>query len=193
VSPQRSNRQVLLEGALRCVERLPAERITARVIADESGANAASIVYHFGSKDELMTEAVIAGLDRWLEEIAADLGELAQRPSAERLRAAFELVERSRTHHAGLARNFVTALARAQHEPKIRRLLADGFRHTRPNVAGLLGLGSDQAGDDAAGLMHSMFTGLLFQVLLDPSLAIDGDRMAAAQTRLRAILPEARD
>ena len=49
MSPQRSNRQVLLEGALRCVERLPAERITARVIADESGANAASIVYHFGS------------------------------------------------------------------------------------------------------------------------------------------------
>ena len=140
-----------------------------------------------------MTEAVIAGLDRWLEEIAADLGELAGRPSAERLRAVSELVERSRTQRAGLARNFAAALARAEHEPRIRRLLADGFRHTRPSVAGLLGLGSDQAGVDAAGLLHSMFTGLLFQVLLDPSLAIDGARMAAAQTRLRAILPEAED
>jgi AcrR family transcriptional regulator len=66
VSPQRSNRDALLEGALRCLERLPPERITARTIAAESGANPASIAYHFGSKDNLITEAAITGLDRWL-------------------------------------------------------------------------------------------------------------------------------
>src|SRR5919106_6153791 len=57
VSPQRSNRSRLVEGTLRCLERLPPERITARAIAKESGANLASITYHFGSKDALVTEA----------------------------------------------------------------------------------------------------------------------------------------
>src|SRR5918996_1270137 len=96
MSPQRSNRSNLVEGTLRCLERLPPERVTARAIADESGANLASIAYHFGSKDNLVTEAVIEGLDRWLEEIAAELGELASAHPATRFRRAAEEVEAGR-------------------------------------------------------------------------------------------------
>lgn len=189
MSPQRSNRSNLIEGTLRCLDRLPPERVTARAIAEESGANLGSIAYHFGSKDELVTEAVIAGLDRWLEEIAAGLGDLQERTPTERFRAASELTESTRKRHTGLARNFLGALARAQHDPRIRDLLAEGFRHTRPNVAALLGLGSDRAGEDAAGLVHALFTGLLFQALLDPGLAMEGTRMEQAQARLREVLP----
>jgi AcrR family transcriptional regulator len=190
VSPQRSNRSNLVEGTLACLERLPPERITARAIAAESGANLASISYHFGSKDNLITEAVIEGLDRWLAEIAVGLGDLSSRKPRERLRRAAEVIETTRQRHTGLAKNFVGALAKAQHDPRVRQMLAEGFRRTRPNVASLLGLGSDQAGEDAAGLVHSLFAGLLFQVLLDPVLAIDGDRMQRAQARLRRVLPD---
>jgi AcrR family transcriptional regulator len=189
MSPQRSNRSSLLEGALRCVERLPPERVTARAIAAESGANVASIAYHFGSKDELITEAVIAGLDRWLAEIAASIGEVEDLAPAERLRQAWAQIEATRRRHRGLARNFLGALARAQHDRRVRRTLAEGFRRTRPRVARLLGLGDDQTGKDAAGLVHSMFTGLLFQALLDSSLAIEGARMETAQERLGLGLP----
>jgi AcrR family transcriptional regulator len=189
MSPQKSNRHVLLEGALRCVERLPPERVTARAIASESGANIASIAYHFGSKDELVTEAVIAGLDRWLASIAQSLGELDELQPAARLGRASAVIDATRQRHLGLARNFLGALARAQHEPRIQQLLSEGFRSTRPRVAELLGLGEDRAGRDAAGLLHSMFTGLLFQTLLDPDLAIEGKRMSQAQARLRTALP----
>jgi AcrR family transcriptional regulator len=189
MSPQRSNRSPLLEGTLRCLERLPPERVTARAIAAESGANIASIAYHFGSKDELITEAVIAGLDRWLEEIAVALGEVEALEPAARLQRAWTVIESTRRRHAGLARNFLGALAKAQHDRRVRARLADGFRQTRPRVAGLLGLGEDQAGEDAAGLIHSMFTGLLFQTLLDPDLAIEDRRMGDAQARLRTVLP----
>jgi AcrR family transcriptional regulator len=189
MSPQRSNRSSLLEGALRCVERLPPERVTARAIAAESGANIASIAYHFGSKDDLVTEAVIAGLDRWLAEIAASIGEVEDLAPAERLRQAWAQIEATRRRHRGLARNFLGALARAQHDRRVRRTLAEGFRRTRPRVARLLGLGDDQTGEDAAGLVHSMFTGLLFQALLDSSLAIEGARMETAQERLGLGLP----
>ena len=190
MSPQRSNRSNLIEGTLRCLERLPPERITARVIAEESGANLASITYHFGSKDNLVTEAVIEGLDRWLADIASGLGDLSSQAPATRFRRAAEVIETSRQRHSGLAKNFVGALAKAQHDARVRELLAAGFHRSRPNVASLLGLGADQAGQDTAGLVLALFNGLLFQVLLDPALAIDGDRMERAQARLRMVLPE---
>ncbi|MGH2963612.1 MAG: TetR/AcrR family transcriptional regulator [Solirubrobacterales bacterium] len=189
MSPQRSNRSNLVEGTLRCLERMPPERVTARTIAQESGANLASIAYHFGTKDNLVTEAVIEGLDRWLADIAAGLDDLpSQEPSA-RFRRAAEVIETSRRRHTGLARNFVGALAKAQHDSRIRDLLAAGFRRTRLNVASILGLGGDRAGEDAAGLVVALFDGLLFQALLDPALAVAGERMERAQARLLRVLP----
>lgn len=192
MSPQRSNRSALLEGALRCVERLPSEQVTSRAIAAESNANIASIAYHFGSKDELVTEAVITGLDRWLEEIGAALGDLEGMNPRTRFGRAGAVIDATRRRHSGLARNFLGAMARAQHDPRVRSALADGFRRTRPRIAALLGLGEDRAGEDAAGLIHSLFTGLLFQALLDPDLAIEGRRMSSAQVRLRTVLPSER-
>ncbi len=189
VSPQRSNRSELIEGTLRCLERLPPERVTARAIAEESGANLASITYHFGSKDELVTEAVVAGLDRWLVEIARRLDELEARAPQDRLRAAFAVVADSRRHHEGLARTFLGAMAKASHDERVRELLAEGFRRTRGEVAAVLGLGTDAAGRDAAGLVLALFNGLLFQSLVDPGLAIEGRRMTRAQARLRGVTP----
>jgi AcrR family transcriptional regulator len=187
LSPQRSNRSNLIEGTLRCLQRLPPERVTARAITEESGANLASIAYHFGSKDALVTEAVVTGLDRWLEDVAATLD--AAEPST-LLRRADRFIDATRAQHEGLARNFLLALARAQHDSQVRELLTEGFRRTRPRIAALLGLGDDQPGEDAAGLLHSMFVGLLFQALLDPALAIEGERMERAQARLRPALPK---
>jgi AcrR family transcriptional regulator len=193
MSPQRSNRSRLVEGTLRCLERLPPERVTARAIAEESGANLASIAYHFETKDKLVTEAVIWGLDRWLGEIERSLGDLASPDLPERFHLAGEAIEATRQRHVGLARNFLGALARAQHDDGVRETLVAGFRRTRPVLASLLGLGEDQAGEDAAALVHSLFIGLLFQGLLDPNLAIDGRRMTQAQTRLLRVLPDPAD
>lgn len=195
MSAQRSNRYELLEGTLRCLERLPAEQVTARVIARESGANLASIAYHFGSKDDLVTEAVILGLDRWLEEIADEItriGDLARLEATARFKRATRIIEATREKHSALAANFFAAVARAQHDERLRVLLADGFRRTRPGLASLLDLGSDAAGADAAGLVLALFYGLLLQALLDPDLAIEGRRMTAAQARLRSVLPDRR-
>jgi hypothetical protein len=38
-------------------------------------------------------------------------------------------------------------------------------------------------------LVLALFNGLLFQMLLDPALAIEGDRMQRAQRRLLRVLP----
>jgi AcrR family transcriptional regulator len=188
VSPQHSNRSNLIEGTLRCLERLPLERITARAIAQASGANLASIAYHFGSKDELVTEAAVEGLDRWLQDLSRALGEVASEVPSSRLRRATQLLASSRQSHLGLARNYVMCLAMAQHKPRIRKLLASGFRRARPEVARLLGLGDDEAAHDAAGLMLAQFHGMLQQSLVDSELSIDGKRMERAHARLGQLL-----
>lgn len=190
MSPQRSNRSSLIEGTMRCLERLPPERVTARAIAEESGANLASIAYHFGSKEALVTQAVIEGLDRWLADVTDGLARLDEAGPVERYRRAHAVVDASRDRHTGLAKNLLSALAKALHDPQVRAMLADGFRKTRPALAATLRLGDDQAGHDAAGLILSMFDGLLFQTLLDPDLAIDGTRLDQAHVRLRSLLPD---
>ena len=66
--------------------------------------------------------------------------------------------------------------------------LTEGFLRTRPRIAELLGLGDDETGTDAGGLVHSMFVGLIAQALLSPDLALDSDRTLAALERLASAL-----
>ena len=136
---------------------------------------------------------MIEGLDRWLDEVERGLGDLASAEPAARYRRAGEIIDASRRRHTGLAKNFIGALAKAQNDARVRETLVAGFRRTRPNVAALLDLGSDQAGEDAAGLVLAQFNGLLFQTLLDPALAIEGERMQRAQARLLRVLPDRAD
>src|SRR5437879_12007482 len=56
---QRSNRDQLIEGAMKCLRTKGYARTTARDIAKASDANLASIGYHFGSKEALLNEAMI--------------------------------------------------------------------------------------------------------------------------------------
>lgn len=185
MSPQPSNRGALLEGALTCLARMPSDQISARVLANEAGANLASIGYHFGSKDGLMTAAVVEGLDRWLERIDERLGSVdGEARPAERLHQALLAVDATRADHEGVARAFVVALARGHHDPEVSSRLVEGFLHTRPRVARLLDLGDDDAGTDAGGILHALFTGLLVQSLLSDDLVIDGDRVLAALHRI---------
>jgi hypothetical protein len=85
-----------------------------------------------------------------------------------------------------LARAYLAALAMSPHDEAVRLTLAEGFRHARPALAAVLGLGDDAAGADAAGLLLSMFHGMLVQAMLDEQLAIDGARFESGLARMRA-------
>jgi len=184
MSPQHSNRAALIEGTLRCLERLPPEKVTARVIAAESQANLASIGYHFGSKDDLIAEAASEGLHRWLAEVAAGLADVPEGTPTVKLIRAVELVDQTRERHKGLARNFLIALTRALYDEPTRRMLAESFGSARATVVRMLDLGEDRAAEDAATLLIATFDGLLIRALLHPEFSIDSHRMTAAGRRL---------
>src|SRR5680860_674437 len=110
MSPQPRNRSVLLEGALNCLARMPVDQISARALASASGANLASIGYHFGSKEGLLTAAVVEGLDRWLVRINERLAAVDETVHpVQRFRQAADAVEATRADHEDVARAFVVA------------------------------------------------------------------------------------
>jgi AcrR family transcriptional regulator len=174
----------LIEGTLRCLSRMPIEKATARVIAEESNANLASISYHFGSKDNLVTAATIEGLDRWLAHISESVEEIDSDDARERFMQGFRVVGATRESNTPLTRTFITALARAQHNSAVRTMLAEGVHKTRRAIAELIGLGSDRDGERAGGVVLAMFYGLMIQALLDPDLVIEGVDLEKALQRL---------
>ncbi len=65
----------LLDATRRCVRHQGLARTTSRDITTEAEANLAAITYHFGSKDELVAEALLAGLREWLDPALAALAD----------------------------------------------------------------------------------------------------------------------
>jgi len=186
MSPQRSNRQALIEAALRCIEERPAARITARDIAAGAGANLGSIAYHFGSTQLLVAEAVEEGFRRWLADVASGAGDLSAADPQERLLGLFEAARRSLDRHRGLFNVFLAAIARSPNDPELRRVLARSYADSRSSLTSMLGLGDDAPGTVAASLLLAAFDGLLIQAILDEDLPPSAASLAAAAERLAA-------
>jgi AcrR family transcriptional regulator len=166
MSPQSSSREALIEGALHCIETRDAGSITARDISKASGANLASIGYHFGSKDGLVAHAMEEGFRRWLYELAAAMGDLANLDPSQRLERAIVGLQEGIERHQGLLHAFFAAVARAPHDPQLRAVLARSYDASRQAVSVLLDLGDDRGGIDASALVLATFDGLMIQALV---------------------------
>ena len=69
--PGMGNREKLLAGAKRCIQEKGFARTTARDLVAASGTNLASIGYHFGSKEALLTQALVEELGEWGDQVLA--------------------------------------------------------------------------------------------------------------------------
>src|SRR5436189_318045 len=63
------HREDLLTAARQCLEEKGFARTTARDLVAASGTNLASIGYHFGSKEALLTEALGEAFEEWTERL----------------------------------------------------------------------------------------------------------------------------
>jgi AcrR family transcriptional regulator len=184
VTPQRSNRDALLEGALHCLEESPSSDITARRIAKAANANLGSIGYHFGSTEALIGHAMAEGFRRWLHELAGEIGDLAGLPPFERIQRVSEAATASLERHEGLVRAFLAAVARAPHDQELRAALKASYDESRREVAILLGLGDDEGAINAALLMLATFDGLLIQAILNSGEPIAFEELSQGLLRL---------
>lgn len=192
MSPQPSNREALIDGALKCIEEKPSGNVTARDISAASGANLGSIVYHFGSKDALMAHAMEEGFNRWQTELATAMGDLGGDTPAERMGKVVGYLQAEAKLHRGLINAFLAALARAPHDSELRGVLARAYAASRRSVADLLGLGEDEAAIDAAALLLATFDGLLLQALMDEARSVEAAAIWRGMQRLSELAADAR-
>src|SRR5580698_1273720 len=111
------NRAALLKGARQCLEEIGYARTTARDVAAAAGVSLGAIGYHFGSKEELLNEAIAEGFRDWTASFAPLVSESADRGIAavagQAIPQLFHLMETSRP----LLIAFIEAMAQAEHVP----------------------------------------------------------------------------
>jgi AcrR family transcriptional regulator len=197
---QRSNREALIKGAMKCLQTKGFARTSARDIAAASGANLASIGYHFGSKEALLNEALIRMFKRrnW------KVGEGALAPDAgsplDRLTKLFvdagDVFKAPRPVFVA----FVEAMAQADRSPELRKQMAASYRAMRKDVAEtfrtILGPSKrrlNREADVMAVFFLALFDGLVLQWLLEPKDVVVGDELIGSLvTTLRLVLRDGR-
>lgn len=95
--PEKSGtRQLILEAVVTCIEKYGIDKVTTRKIADEAGANIASINYYFRSKDELMAEALSMTIKHMMEDVFVAIDDLQQTFDVTLANVIFYLLDGSR-------------------------------------------------------------------------------------------------
>jgi AcrR family transcriptional regulator len=170
------HREQLLTAARRLLEEKGYAHITARDLVAASDTNLASIGYHFGSKAELLSEAIGVVMAEWATKLATIAMADPLASPVERMNTAWLAMLSDLPAQRPLMRSFMEALAQAEREPKLRSQFAEHYRRCRAQVATLVAtsLGWPDADPRCAAIASFVIAvcdGLAIQCLLDPEQA----------------------
>lgn len=172
------NREDLLTGAMQCLKEKGWARTTVRDIAAAAGVNHAAIGYHFGSREALLTAAFSQAMDEWGAEtgraIAASIG--AGATAQQRYEVMWREMIASFVTIRPVWLATVEALVEAEHNPRVRELLAAAQREGRRGLAAsLLGVPEETIDETTerriGAVQNALFSGVCVQWLLDPEHA----------------------
>lgn len=151
------NKEQLLRGAKRSLVEHGWGRSTVRAIAEAADVSHAAIGYHFGSREALLTQALVESVNDLEEEIGRRTGADPE--------ATWAALIDSFSSHRELWIAQLEATVQAQHSPDVRERLAAGQREARDGLGGSVPL--------------ALLTGLMLQWLVDPDHAPDADEVAS--------------
>ena len=185
------HKEDLLAGAKKCLREIGYAKTTARDIVAASGTNLASIGYHFGSKDALMTQAIIEMLGEWGEgfDPPPDDGTSSY---AERFEQHWRAISATIRRDPQLAIASFENAATAARMPELKAIISRGQEDARE------GLGDDFAphGADAAtqravgSLILAVTSGIIAQYLIDPEKAPSSEDIMKAFRYIGAAFAE---
>ncbi|MGI5268244.1 TetR/AcrR family transcriptional regulator [Nonomuraea sp. CA-218870] len=188
-------RERLLAGAVSCLQEKGYARTTARDLVAASGTNLASIGYHFGGKDALLNEAIIACFEAWTvrteQAVFADtLGtprELLERAMA----ALVDVFGEMRPTLMGCVEGYPAALR----EEALRERLAGAYEQAREAGVAILRRAAAESGIELPvapevliSVVIAISDGLMIQWLLDPESTPDSRQVVDALAALSAVL-----
>ncbi|MFE5539199.1 TetR/AcrR family transcriptional regulator [Streptomyces sp. NPDC056492] len=180
------HREDLLEGAKKCLVEKGFVRTTARDIVNASGANLASIGYHYGSKDALMSQAYIALAEEWGDSFVPDV--TGEGGSLERFRSVWEGVIGHQEESAPMwAASMEVALGRGR-MPELRGLLAASAGDGRKGlISAFTGIPEDELDErdvrTIGGLYQALVTGVMALWMFDPEGAVTAEELTEGMRR----------
>jgi AcrR family transcriptional regulator len=127
----------LVEATLRVLAERGRHGTSSRAIAAASGVNLAGITYHFGSKDELVSQALLVAARGWVEPALRALRAEAD-PSTRMIRAVQALQE-AFVRARDLLPVYLEALVHAPRSDRLREGLGELFGELRSFLAGEIG------------------------------------------------------
>ncbi len=182
-----SNRDKLLQAARECLLTIGYARTTVRDLAAVSGANQASVNYHFGSKEKLLSTALQDLNREWGEVLFTALAptgaEGEDEPEADHEALWGRIIESIDANRALWFVNF-ESVSTARHDEEIRLMIAQGQALARESLARAFegvrpGQASTQAVHSAGSHYYSLLVGVALQHLTDPQHAPTAAEIAA--------------
>ncbi|MGO4752101.1 TetR/AcrR family transcriptional regulator [Streptomyces sp. 2MCAF27] len=205
------HREDLLAGAKRCLLEKGWSRTTARDIVAASGANLASIGYHYGSKDALMREALFAAMGDWADDVERSLREEAQsressgaaagsategsaaegsdQDQAARFEAGWTRMLELFGKHQALWRVQLEAVMRVEGDPELRAAFGQAQPEGRKGLVALFhGIPEDEVDEESARVLGSFYMtlvgGMAVQMAIDPDATPVAGDLTEAMRRI---------
>ena len=176
------NREDLLESARRCIVEKGYARTTARDIAGGAGVSLAAIGYHFGSKEALMTEAL---LDTGIRIGDALDDALRGASSTELLGRIWDRSLAVFGDQRALLAASMENLAQVDRIPAVADRMRAAQRAAVEGIAELLAEPLPQATEAErralAAYYFAVINGLAIVWLIDPEIVPTGDRLRLAE------------
>jgi AcrR family transcriptional regulator len=188
------NREALLDGAKRCLLEKGFSRTTARDIASASGVSLAAIGYHFGTKEALLTAALINAIED-LDVEFQQAATVETNPNAtplERFESKWSrLIDSIAAHRQLWAANF-EIFAEIDRIPAVRELIEAGL--VQRARSGLVSLFEEidetrvgaQSMQTTGSVYYALLTGVMVQWLIDPKHAPSGGDLAEGMKAISA-------
>jgi AcrR family transcriptional regulator len=184
-------RSALIEAAKRLMLERGYARASVRDLASEAGANLGAVNYHFGSRENLLNQAMFEFFLEWGEsvgqvEVAPGAGPIEQ--LAARARAMVDGIPAAQP----LFVVFLEGLLQSRHSPDLRRELAEHYARQREQASERIrtsagaGKMSPRTADVIASYMLAVADGLQIQALIDPDGVPTGEELAAFYEGLAA-------
>jgi AcrR family transcriptional regulator len=175
------HREDLLEGAKRCLLEKGFVRTTARDIVKESGTNLASIGYHYGSKDALLTQAFVELVQEWGEKAEAPTaGEATPGGSLERFQSVWARMLESFEGYRPVWAASMEIVTQGERVPALRDLMAKAQIEGRSGLVAMFTGQDEETLDEQTvkslgGFYQALLNGLMVQWLFDPASASTAD------------------
>ncbi|MET9884469.1 TetR/AcrR family transcriptional regulator [Streptomyces sp. NPDC006430] len=190
------HREDLLEGAKKCLVEKGFVRTTARDIVNASGANLASIGYHYGSKDALLTQAFTALAEEWGDSFVPDVA--GEGGSLERFRSVWEgVIDRQEESAPMWAASMEVALNRDR-MPQLRELLAASAGEGRKGlIAAFTGIPEEELDErdirTIGAVYQALVTGVMALWMFNPEGAATAEELTEGMRRVAEALAKNKD